>query len=201
MLETSEPSDPLATLQEQQMARGIPKDPQAFRQKRISSFWENVDSSGGPDECWPWLRSRHRNGYGQSSLDGRKQMTHRLAYAFTYGLSPGLHILHSCDNPPCCNPRHLFEGSARDNVADMWAKGRHPPLPRSDGQHNGNAKLTDAQVAEIRRLYVPRKMTYRKLAERFGMHPSSIALLVRGRARTPSQSCLPSPRDSKAAPD
>lgn len=88
-------------------------------------FWPRLDQSGGPEACWPWTGSRTRTGYGKCSVDGRHVAAHRLAWQLTNGPIPdGLHVLHRCDNPPCCNPGHLFLGTHTDNVRDMLAKGR-----------------------------------------------------------------------------
>jgi hypothetical protein len=99
-------------------------------------FWEKVDKRG-PDECWEWTASRNPDGYGHlrvgSLRDGTRRMRKapRVAYELTHGPIPpssasthGTCVLHSCDNPGCCNPRHLFLGSQYDNIADMQAKGR-----------------------------------------------------------------------------
>lgn len=88
-------------------------------------FWPKVDRPSA-NSCWVWTGTRTR-GYGQLYIGGGVRMSaHRLAWILT-GRGPirsGLHVLHRCDNPPCCNPRHLFLGTARDNIADCISKGR-----------------------------------------------------------------------------
>jgi hypothetical protein len=93
-------------------------------------FWEKVDRSAGNDSCWPWLAYCKRNGYGTFFPQRGKCVTaHRYMWLLTYGTYPGKYVLHTCDNPRCVNPRHLWEGTQRDNMHDMIAKGRHRPPP------------------------------------------------------------------------
>lgn len=98
-------------------------------------FWSKV-SRKDPEECWIWSASKQPSGYGQfgceRSLIGIEQpgytMTgaHKVAWILTNGAIPGgLYVLHKCDNPPCCNPNHLFLGTQIDNMQDCLKKGRH----------------------------------------------------------------------------
>ncbi len=96
-------------------------------QSHVKEMMDRVDRSGGPDACWPWTGPRDHKGYGRV---GRSHKAHRLAWESVNGpipQMPGHHgacVLHRCDEPPCCNPAHLFLGTNRDNVADMKRKGR-----------------------------------------------------------------------------
>lgn len=93
---------------------------------------DGIDRSGGPDACWPWIKARDGHGYGTlrigSRLDGTSRMVgaHVLAYRLADGDPPADKpcILHTCDNPPCCNPKHLWAGTRADNNADSARKGR-----------------------------------------------------------------------------
>lgn len=81
-------------------------------------------------ECWNWLWGKNAQGYGRVKIGGKLYSAHRIAFAIAKGdeLVHGAKrlVLHSCDNPSCCNPEHLRLGSYRDNMQDMLSRGRHP---------------------------------------------------------------------------
>ena len=79
------------------------------------------------DGCLVWTGAVDFGGYGQLSVNGEKVLVHRLAWSLANNrpVPDGQHILHSCDNPPCCEPTHLRLGTAADNAADRATKGRH----------------------------------------------------------------------------
>lgn len=94
-------------------------------------FWAKVDRSAGPNECWPWTANRHPRGYGKFGIRGRLYVASRVAWEIANNAGiPSAHVvMHSCDNPPCCNPAHLSVGTVRDNWNDALAKGRAGPPP------------------------------------------------------------------------
>jgi hypothetical protein len=101
-----------------------------------------------------------------------------MAYQLKIGKIPtGLHVLHHCDNPPCCNPKHLFVGTDKDNIEDMIRKGRNN-TPK--GESHRDAKLTEKQVLEIRKRHVPFVLTYSMLAREYGVSKSTIQHAVNG---------------------
>jgi hypothetical protein len=109
-------------------------------------FWKKVKVAG-EDECWLWTASVAGRGYGQIKAPKTRHQiyAHRYSYELHEGPIPdGVGVLHSCDNPRCVNPKHLFLGTSGDNAADMKSKGRH-----LYGELNAQSVLTTAQVRRI----------------------------------------------------
>jgi hypothetical protein len=83
---------------------------------------EHTDNSG---DCWIWTGSRHRQGYGRIRVDDKLRLSHVVTYELIHGPIPlGMKVCHTCDNPPCRRPSHLFLGTQRDNIIDAVRKGR-----------------------------------------------------------------------------
>lgn len=124
----------------------------------------NVNITADASQCWEWNKSLYANGYGQAKYKYQGGTAHRLIYELVHGvkLSTEEYVLHWCDNRKCCNPDHLWVGSADDNWRDCVAKGRYP-----SGSKWRGAKLNDSQVAEIRQ----------KLSE--GLMPSEIMKILK----------------------
>lgn len=122
--------------------------------------------------CWIWEGATLEQGYGYMKVGARRVLTHRLAYALTWGgLSDSDCVLHRCDTPSCINPNHLFLGTRADNNADRMRKGRHVY-----GSASPRAKLTDERVREARTSEEPLSV----LAERYGVSHETIRLAVSG---------------------
>lgn len=129
--------------------------------------------------CWEWKRCRLAAGYGMIVVENKLQTTHRLAWLLFKGPIPkGKHVCHKCDNPSCCNPGYLFIGDNAVNTADRHRKGRD-----ASGQRNGNAKLTDKDVQEIRRRYDGQYGRLTELSKEFGVCTDQIRNVVRGHQR------------------
>ena len=145
-------------------------------------FWALV-RIGSPDECWCWTGFVSRKGYGRFNVGGkvhggwRKLPVHRIAYELTYGPPrPGLFILHSCDNPSCCNPAHLRPGTHLENMAEMRAKGRR--IGKSaKGEAVKVAKLTENDVRDMRSRH-PRE-SIAALARDFGVAETTAAYAIK----------------------
>lgn len=93
-----------------------------------ADFWSWVDYSGGSEACWPWTGGQSK-GRGMLYQNGRSTYAYRVAFALANDvrIPNGMMICHRCDNPICCNPSHLFLGTAKDNLHDCMSKGRLPP--------------------------------------------------------------------------
>lgn len=87
-------------------------------------IWKKIQV-GKIDACWPWIGSR-ASGYGHLSIDGKFIQATHAAFCLTHGYWPDLQLLHSCDNPPCCNPKHLHEGTQAQNLLERSQRGRAP---------------------------------------------------------------------------
>jgi len=96
-----------------------------FDQKTIDRFWNKVDRTSNPNCCWEWTANKLKQRYGRFSIGKKHILAHRFSYELHYGKIPdGLDVLHTCDNPPCVNPNHLYLGTQQDNANDMVAKNR-----------------------------------------------------------------------------
>lgn len=92
-------------------------------------------SADEPDACWPYQGTRDRRGYGVIYFQGKNRGAHRLAFYFANGHWPEPECLHSCDNPPCCNPAHLSEGTHAENMQGAVARGRFATQNRTHCPH------------------------------------------------------------------
>lgn len=167
----------------------------AERRKPIERFMEFLPYHmvhEYPDACWEW-QGGFRAGYGQFWMNGRNIGAHVAAWQLYVGDIPaGQFVCHTCDNPPCANPRHLFLGTAADNTADMFIKGRarrltgdqhysrvHPErVPR--GEQKVQAKLRAVDVECMRERYRRGGVLQRELATEFGIDRAQVSRIVRG---------------------
>ncbi len=153
-------------------------NPPRLTAQDVARFWQRVNQNAneGPDgNCWPWTMAVTGNGYGTFDVGGRQYSTHRLAYFLYTGDWPLRSVCHTCDWRPCCNPAHLFEGSAADNAADARSKDRY-----KCGEKVFGAKLTAALVREIRSTYKGTRGDAKAFAERYGVSRQTIWKITRG---------------------
>ena len=141
-------------------------------------FWSKVDRRG-PDECWHWTAATNEHGYGVMRPEGQRSgptvKAHRMSLTLAGVDIKGLVIRHSCDNPPCVNPRHLSVGTKADNSADMVRRGRH-----ARGSRSGTSKLTEREVVEIRARCAAGEL-HRVLAADYGVSRNTITSIVNGK--------------------
>jgi predicted XRE-type DNA-binding protein len=144
-----------------------------FTANQSANFWRKVAKTDG---CWIWNGCKVHDGYGQFGVNRKMTLTHRLSYMIHVGPIPeGLFVCHKCDNPPCCNPDHLWLGTKAQNMADCVKKNRN-----AKGESQGNAKLTAEQVLEIRARYATRNIFQRRLAKEYGVSQIEISRIIRG---------------------
>lgn len=140
-----------------------------------AEFWANMEET--EDGCWEWQLSKQTNGYGQVWFNGEQRTAHRLSWILTHGDIPeGICVLHRCDNPPCCNPDHLFLGTQADNMKDMTQKGRSLA-----GETNPGSKLSESQVLQIKDRYKGGDVTQTELADIYHISQTAINDIVNGR--------------------
>lgn len=136
-------------------------------------FWKHIQKT---EYCWLWAGSKDKKGYGRINRNGSPILAHRLSWEIHFGLIPdGLSVLHRCDNPPCCNPEHLFLGDQLENMQDCSRKDR-----TTRGERSASGKLTTAEVTEIRSKYAAEYISQNQLAEEFGVSPATISEIIRG---------------------
>lgn len=131
--------------------------------------------------CWLWEKTLSDRGYGVLQCGGYRGYAHRFSYSHFKGQIPqGLHVCHRCDLPCCVNPDHLWVGTAKDNMSDCKAKGRHasdrPTTNYARGERQAHSKLTPEDVLKIRALEGIRPQ--RALAKDFGVSKNSIKLVI-----------------------
>jgi hypothetical protein len=140
-------------------------------------FWQKVDKRG-PDDCWTWTASTSY-GYGKLGIGGKRggwKQAHIVSWELHNGPVPkGLFVCHSCDNPPCVNPQHLFVGTALDNNMDKAQKGR-----ASRGEQRWNARLTPRGVQKIRSLH-RRGIDKTAIAQSMGLGRTTVHAVLEGR--------------------
>ena len=145
-------------------------------------FWTFV-TRRSPIECWPWIGSLNRQGYGHIAewRDGirHNKRSNRLSWEIHHGpIPPGMFVCHHCDNPPCVNPDHLFLGNNFSNMRDMMRKGRKV---QTHGEMHGSAKLLDDDIPIIRRMHRSGRTTQCDIAKIYNVSASTIHDIIKGK--------------------
>lgn len=133
----------------------------------LERFWSKVLVKA-EDDCWPWLASTINKGYGQMQTGRTVVLSHRLSFELQGCPIEASTILHTCDNRLCCNPKHLKEGSAQDNTADMDIKGR-------GWWSNFYDRIDKAAIIEE---YEAGGISQRQLAKKYGVSQTAIYKIV-----------------------
>ena len=138
-------------------------------------FWYRVNIHKDTKECWEFAGNRKAAGYCGLRINNKIVKAHRYAYEsfFRKKIPKGLLVCHKCDNPPCCNPYHLFIGTQKDNMQDMVKKGRGNRKGGTmvSGEKTWNSKFTEKQVREIRKSNLRNNI----LANKYNVSPSTIS--------------------------
>lgn len=160
----------------------------------VDAFWSRVDVKN-EDECWNWTGAKTDRNYGvYAPLPGVLLRTHRVAYALHNGsIDDALFVCHTCDNPPCCNPKHLFLGTPKDNNHDMIKKGRSVVIY---GEKNHFSKLTAEQV---RAIFQDQRMN-REIAKDYNVSSSLISMIRQRRIWAAETENLPPVAKRRSGP-
>ena len=155
-------------------------------------LWSKVDKKGEND-CWMWLGYKNKEGYGRTWINDRGYYAHRVIFDLAYpntitlnapeSTSDSGFLLHTCDNPSCCNPKHLFVGTHADNMADKVAKNRSPDFSGGKGPR---CKLSMSQAQEIRKLR-KQGVSARELAKQYGISLPSVKTLLADKSYVPKR--------------
>lgn len=145
----------------------------------IKLFWSKVDIRT-EGECWEWKAGKLKKGYGQFTAAyyyGYSRLAHRFSYLIKHDELPNeLMVCHTCDNPSCVNPKHLFLGTHIDNMQDCVSKGRHFHS-EFQGEAHWKARLTESDIIAIRA--DTRKLT--EIGKDYGCSKSHIGHIKRRR--------------------
>ncbi|HET9839582.1 MAG TPA: HNH endonuclease [Candidatus Angelobacter sp.] len=130
-----------------------------------------------PDGCWLWTGLVRPDGYGATRFAGREEAAHRVAWKLFRGkIGNGISVCHTCDVRACVNPAHLFLGTPAENARDMRQKGRD-----RRGEKHGSAKLTLAQVRQIKTMLEEDRMYVSEIAREFGVSETTIRAIKTGK--------------------
>jgi len=143
--------------------------------ERFHEKWK-INADNG---CWEWTGAVAGRGYGEMKIPmtRRQEYAHRISYMIHYGEIPnGVLVCHTCDNPKCVKPSHLFLGTSKDNLQDMKEKDRH-----LRGERNKMAKLTDEKVRAMHFLH-GQGLSTGKIAKGFKVSQSTVHKIIAGKA-------------------
>jgi hypothetical protein len=142
--------------------------------KALARFMKKVDKT---ETCWLWTACKDEGGYGHFRLGNKMPPAHRVSFEhFKEPILQGLNVNHTCDNPPCVNPEHLWQGTQKEGIVDRDSKGR-----QMKGEKQCLAKLTEQQVLDIRTKYIPRVYTQIMLMKEYNIGKSTVKQIIQRR--------------------
>ena len=149
------------------------------RQSLVFRFWDKFYRP--KNGCWEWCGAINGRGYGHISNLGKWYCAHRLSWMLFNGPIPdGLYVCHKCDNRKCVNPNHLFLGTQKDNVNDMFLKGRGN---RVRGEQHPFSKLSNVDIHMIVYMYKTKLFTQQTIAKLYGVGQDHISRIVNNKVR------------------
>jgi len=145
-----------------------------YRFPRNTPFQERLKET--EQGCLEWQGYRNELGYGKVRIKGKLYKAHRYAFELANGYQPNV-VRHTCDNPPCCNPVHLLDGTQADNLTDCIQKGRARRNP-IQGEAHPLSKLTVSDVLSIRARYSAGGIPQAKLAREYNINQKVVWAII-----------------------
>lgn len=145
----------------------------------VDRFWSRIKVSGD-DDCWEWTRGTTSDGYGIFHFGNSSIRTHRFSYQLKNGaIREHDCVCHSCDNPKCVNPSHLWIGTRAENNADKEAKGRGVHPDQKTGENNSNAILSISSVISIK-VMAKNGLPQARIAKYFDVSNALVCMIING---------------------
>lgn len=141
-------------------------------------FYLKVDKKTD-DDCWEWQACRNKYGYGTFGLQSKIYLSNRIAYYIAYGEPGKQRVLHECNNPPCCNPKHLHVGTHQENMKKIFLEGRC----ERRGEFNPRANIYNEIATKVRKLHL-QGIAQAEIARLIGIDKTAIWRIVNNQAYT-----------------
>lgn len=147
--------------------------------RREELFWKKVNKNA-PNGCWEYNNERCGKMHAPVTFKGVHTHAHRISWELHHGKIPkGKFILHNCDNGICVNPAHLRIGTQKENMHDMFSRGRGYKFPVRKGEQHGMAKISEEDVREIRKSYASGDVSQWDLARKYKIGQTQIGRIIK----------------------